>query len=187
MTKSFQKDADTIQLQLWDTAGAEKYHSMGQSFYRNSQACILVFDITDAETFKNVETWRTEFLDQLNPSNPNEFPLILLGRKFKSLHLFSNAVNNFESIWFTNLLFGNKSDMKNEMQVSNEAIEKYCKEHNNLPFFLCSAKDNINLDEAFGKVVDMALENSKKNEENFVPDVKNLKLGQAPKKKKKCC
>ena len=160
MTKSFQKDADTIQLQLWDTAGAEKYHSMGLSFYRNSQACILVFDITDAETFKNVETWRTEFLDQLNPSNPNEFPLIL---------------------------FGNKSDMKNEMQVSNEAIENYCKEHNNLPFFLCSAKDNINLDEAFGKVVDMALENSKKNEENYVPDVKSLKLGQATKKKKKCC
>ena len=42
LTKSIQKDEDTIQLQLWDTAGAEKYHSMGQSFYRNSQACILV-------------------------------------------------------------------------------------------------------------------------------------------------
>ena len=160
MTKSFQKNGDSIQLQLWDTAGAEKYHSMGQSFYRNSQACILVFDITDAETFKNVETWRTEFLDQLNPSNPNEFPLVL---------------------------FGNKSDMQSEMQVSNEVIDNYCKEHHNMPFFLCSAKDNINLDEAFDKVVDMALDNNKKNEDNFVPDVKNLKLGQEPKKKKKCC
>ena len=160
MTKSFQKNGDTIQLQLWDTAGAEKYHSMGQSFYRNSQACVLVFDITDAESFKNVETWRTEFLDQLNPSNPNEFPLVL---------------------------FGNKSDLQSEMQVSNEAVDNYCKEHNSMPFFLCSAKDNINLDVAFDKVVEMALDNSKKNEENFVPDVKNLKLGPEPKKKKKCC
>ena len=160
LTKSIQKDEDTIQLQLWDTAGAEKYHSMGQSFYRNSQACILVFDITDAETFKNVETWRTEFLEQLSPSNPNEFPIILIG---------------------------NKSDMQNEMQVNNEAIENYCKEHNNMPFFMCSAKDNINLGDSFNKVVDMALENSKKNEENFLPDVKHIKIIDEPKKKKKCC
>ena len=160
LTKSIQKDEDTIQLQLWDTAGAEKYHSMGQSFYRNSQACILVFDITDAETFKNVETWRTEFLEKLNHSNPNEVPIILIG---------------------------NKSDMQNEMQVNNEAIANYCKEHNNMPFFMCSAKDNINLGDSFNKVVDMALENNKKNEENFVPDVKHIIITQEPKKKKKCC
>lgn len=160
MTKSITKNGDTIQLQLWDTAGAEKYHSMGQSFYRNAQTCILVFDITDAASFKNIETWRTEFLEQLNPSNPNEFPLVLIG---------------------------NKCDMQNEMQVNNEDIQNYCKEHNNMPFYMCSAKDNINLEEAFNKVVEMAIENNKKDEDNFVPDVKNLKLGQEPKKKKKCC
>ena len=33
----------------------------------------------------------------------------------------------------------------------------------------------------------MAIENSKKGEDNFVPKVQNLKLGQEPKKKKKCC
>ena len=62
LSKSIQKNDDTVQLQLWDTAGAEKYHSMGQSFYRNSEICILVFDITDSESFKNIESWRTEFL-----------------------------------------------------------------------------------------------------------------------------
>ena len=66
MTKSVQKNDDLIQLQLWDTAGAEKYHSMGSSFYRGAETCILVFDITDNESFKNVETWRSEFLNQLN-------------------------------------------------------------------------------------------------------------------------
>lgn len=160
LTKSIQKNDDLIQLQLWDTAGAEKYHSMGTSFYRGSETCILVFDITDNESFKNVETWRSEFLNQLNPSKPDEFPLILIG---------------------------NKCDMQQDSQVSDESIQNYCKEHNNLPFFMCSAKDNINLEEAFNKVVEMALENYKKNEDNFVPDVKNLKLEQEPKKKKGCC
>jgi Ras-related protein Rab-7A len=160
LTKSIEKNEDSIQLQLWDTAGAEKYHSMGQSFYRGSETCILVFDITDNDSFKNVETWRAEFLNQLSPKNPNEFPLILIG---------------------------NKCDMKQDSQVSDEAIQNYCKEHNDLPFFMCSAKDNINLEEAFNKVVDMALENIKKKEDDFVPDVKNIKIVPEPKKKKKCC
>ena len=147
-------------MQLWDTAGAEKYHSMGQSFYRNSGTCILVFDITDPETFKNIESWRTEFLEQLNPKNPNEFPLLLIG---------------------------NKSDLQSDMKVNDEDIQNYCKEHNNMPFFMCSAKDNVNLEEAFNKVVDMALEYKKKDDENFVPEVKNLQLTLEPKKKKKCC
>jgi len=77
--------------------------------------------------------------------------------------------------------------MKQDSQVSDEAIQNYCKEHNDLPFFMCSAKDNINLEEAFNKVVDMALENIKKKEDDFVPDVKNIKIVPEPKKKKKCC
>ena len=160
MTKSIQKDSNNIQLQLWDTAGAEKFNSVGQSFYRNSELCILVFDITNAESFKNIESWRKEFLEQLNPPNPNEFPMILIG---------------------------NKCDMQNEMKVDNEEIQNYCKEHNDMPYFMCSAKDNINLEQAFNKVVDLSLE-KQKNEGDYVPNVPNLKIKQQePKKKKGCC
>ena len=81
LTKSVQKGEDSIQLQLWDTAGAEKYHSMGQSFYRGSEVCVLVFDITDNETFQNIEGWRKEFLEQFNPNIPEQFPLVLIGNK----------------------------------------------------------------------------------------------------------
>ena len=55
-----------------------------------------------------------------------------------------------------------------------------------MPYFACSAKDNINLKEAFDKIVDMAYENNKKGEENYV-DVPNVKIIPEPKKKKKCC
>ena len=53
---------------------------------------------------------------------------------------------------------------------------------------MTSAKDNINLDEAFNKVMELAFERSSKNEENFVPEVKNLKITKVDqKKKKRCC
>ena len=160
LTKLIEREQDTIQLQLWDTAGTEKYHSMGSSFYRNTEACILVFDLTNLDTFKSIENWRTTFLSQLNPSEPNIYPFILLG---------------------------NKSDLNNNIQSIQEEIDNYCKEHNNMPFFMTSAKDNINLEEAFNKIIDLAIEKNVKNEDNFVP-TKNLKLTvEKPKKKKKCC
>ena len=55
-----------------------------------------------------------------------------------------------------------------------------------MPFYMCSAKDNINLNEAFNKVVDMSLE-KQKNEGDYMPQVPHLKLNPEPKKKKKCC
>lgn len=61
LTKNIEKGENTLQLQIWDTAGTERYNSMGQSFYRNSETCVLVFDLTVPESFKNVEVWRNDF------------------------------------------------------------------------------------------------------------------------------
>ena len=156
-----QRGEESIQLQLWDTAGAERYNSMGSSFYRNSEACVLVFDLTNQDSFKNIETWRNEFLNTLNPPDAATYPFILLG---------------------------NKSDMSNVITVKNEEIEAYCKEHNNMPYFATSAKEDINLEEAFNKVADMAYIRNTQNEESFVPtDTKYLKIGKNQPKKKKCC
>ena len=161
LTKLLQKDDKQIQLQLWDTAGAEKYNSMGSSFYRNSEACILVFDLTNQESFKNIETWRNEFLNVLNPPDADVYPFILVG---------------------------NKSDMKEEISVKNEDIESYCKAHNNMPYYPASAKEDINLEEAFNKIGDLAYLRNSKNEESFVPTNKFLKITQEePKKTRKCC
>ena len=160
MTKSLQKGDDIIQLQIWDTAGTERYNSMGQSFYRNSEACVLVFDLTLPDSFKNVENWRKDFLSSLNPPDPNTYPFILVG---------------------------NKSDIKNNILVNNDEIDAYCKEHNNMPYFATSAKEDINLEETFAKVADLAYERNTKNEDNFVPvETKFLKVNKEEPKKNKC-
>ena len=57
-----------------------------------------------------------------------------------------------------------------------------------MPYFSTSAKDVLNLDEAFNKVSDMAFERFTKNELNIVlPDTKYLKYKKEQSKKKKCC
>ena len=45
---------------------------------------------------------------------------------------------------------------KKYIQVNNDEIEAYCREYNNKPYFSTSAKDDINLEETFAKVADLA-------------------------------
>lgn len=52
-----------IQLQIWDTAGQERFRSLGPVYYRSAVAGILVFDLTNLESFQNLEMWARTFID----------------------------------------------------------------------------------------------------------------------------
>jgi len=160
ISKEVIKDGNRIQLQLWDTVGSEKYHSLMQTYIRNSEACILVFDLTDKVSFNNIETWRKEFLNALNPPDGDEFPFVLAG---------------------------NKLDLKDNIKVKEEDIQNYCDMNNNMPYFLCSAQTGKNVDLIFDKIVDLALARYKKfNTDEFIPKTKiEIKVQKTP--EKKCC
>lgn len=55
-----------INLSIWDTAGQEKFHALGPIYYRNSNGAILVYDITDEDSFGKVSiivtVWKCIFL-----------------------------------------------------------------------------------------------------------------------------
>ena len=159
LTKEIQKGEDTIHLQIWDTAGTEKYNSLGQSFFRNTELCVLVFDQTNIESFQHIETWRKEFLEILNPPEGEKYPFVLLG---------------------------NKSDKKDEIIVKQEDIDIFCENHNNIPYFSVSAQFNSNVEEAFFKIADLALARNTQNEEIILPEIKPLQVEKEP-KKKGCC
>lgn len=44
-------------LQVWDTAGQERFRAMAPMYYRNANAALLVFDITQEHTFQAVQNW----------------------------------------------------------------------------------------------------------------------------------
>merc|ERR1712137_20550 len=41
----------TVKFEIWDTAGQERYHSLAPMYYRGAQAAIVVYDITNADSF----------------------------------------------------------------------------------------------------------------------------------------
>mmetsp|Transcript_3695 Transcript_3695/g.4248 ORF Transcript_3695/g.4248 Transcript_3695/m.4248 type:complete len:242 (+) Transcript_3695:279-1004(+) len=49
-----------VQLSIWDTAGQERFHALGPIYYRDADAALLVYDITDAESFTKVRKWVRE-------------------------------------------------------------------------------------------------------------------------------
>lgn len=49
-----------VKLQIWDTAGQERFRSMAPMYYRGAAAALLVYDITRADTFADIEGWIQE-------------------------------------------------------------------------------------------------------------------------------
>lgn len=70
-----------IVFQIWDTAGQERFQSLGVAFYRGADCCVLVYDVTAPNSFKNLDSWRDEFLIQASPRDPEHFPFVVLGNK----------------------------------------------------------------------------------------------------------
>ncbi|TKR92292.1 hypothetical protein L596_006975 [Steinernema carpocapsae] len=63
-TKQLYVSKRKVTVQLWDTAGQERFQSLGSSFFRGSDGVILVYDVTNAKSFKSLEHWKDDFLIQ---------------------------------------------------------------------------------------------------------------------------
>lgn len=74
-------DNQFITLQIWDTAGQERFKSLGATFYRGTDCCIFVYDVTNPESFKNIEFWERSFVEQVGDTKKDEISLLLLGNK----------------------------------------------------------------------------------------------------------
>merc|ERR1712195_326390 len=57
---TIQLDGKTIKLQIWDTAGQERFRTITSSYYRGAHGIIVVYDVTDQESFNNVKQWLNE-------------------------------------------------------------------------------------------------------------------------------
>ena len=82
-------------LNIWDTAGEEKYHAMAPIFYRGAQGAVVIFDVTNRETFKRATKWFHE-LNEFAEGNPK---IILVGNK---IDLPNRDVTNEEATALAN-------------------------------------------------------------------------------------
>ncbi|KAK6457786.1 P-loop containing nucleoside triphosphate hydrolase protein [Scheffersomyces xylosifermentans] len=58
--RTIELDHKTIKLQIWDTAGQERFRTITSSYYRGAHGIIIVYDVTDQESFNNVKQWLQE-------------------------------------------------------------------------------------------------------------------------------
>ncbi|RHN51183.1 putative small GTPase superfamily, P-loop containing nucleoside triphosphate hydrolase [Medicago truncatula] len=63
-TKELKIGDQPVTLQIWDTAGRERFQSRGVSFYRGSDCCVLIYDINHMKSFDALKNWHAEFVEK---------------------------------------------------------------------------------------------------------------------------
>jgi len=157
----------TINLDIWDTAGQENYRSLGRHFYKDSLIVILVYDITNRESFEDLQTiWYHD--------------LKRYGEKYSVL-----------------AVVGNKSDLFEVEKVTDEEGRKFAEEKGaEFMLVSAKTGDNVNnlfnvlvnkyLDPSFQEQIE---ENPKKKEGNIkvTKKTKQEEKEFQTRKKKGCC
>ena len=70
------KDGTEAKLMIFDTAGQERFKSLAENYIRKANGILLVYDISEKQSFQNIENW----MDSIK-ENSNELPIILIGNK----------------------------------------------------------------------------------------------------------
>ncbi|CAD8187181.1 unnamed protein product [Paramecium octaurelia] len=73
-------------LQFWDTSGQERFQSISQAYYRKSECCVIVYDLTYPENYNNVKGWMESFsrVCQLDPEK-KKYPFVIVGTHLDNL------------------------------------------------------------------------------------------------------
>ena len=125
--KIINKNGKDIQLDIWDTAGQEKFHSLGKHFYKDSYIVIMVYDITNQESLDSLkEIWY-----------PN---LRKYGEKYTVL-----------------AVVGNKCDLYESETIADEEQAKAFAKEINATFMLTSAKTGAGIEKLFDTLTDIYL------------------------------
>ncbi|KAL3876383.1 hypothetical protein ACJMK2_034236 [Sinanodonta woodiana] len=70
-------DGTKVKLQIWDTAGQERFRSITKAYYRDANALLLLYDVTNKTSFDNIRAW----LAEINEYAQEDVVIMLLGNK----------------------------------------------------------------------------------------------------------
>ena len=99
-SKIVRVDSHNLKLQLWDTAGQERFRAITRSYFRNAVGALLVFNLTDRESFDQLPDW----IDDVQQAAKPRLPVFIL--------------------------VGNKADMDRHRQVLRREAELFANKHN---------------------------------------------------------
>ena len=76
-TKIEEYNNKKIKIQIWDTAGQERYKSITKTYYKGAKGAFIVYDITNKDTFKNVDKW----IQDLREFGEDDAAILRVGKK----------------------------------------------------------------------------------------------------------
>ncbi|TNJ26807.1 Rab2b [Giardia muris] len=112
-----------VKLQIWDTAGQEQFRAITRSYYRGAAGVLLVYDVTNRESFDALTQWLTDLSTSTGVDMKTNASMVVA-------------------------LVGNKADLHEKRQVTTEEAETFAKEHH-LLFTETSAKQDENVTQCF--------------------------------------
>ena len=164
-TKFIKRNNKKIQLLIWDTAGEERFKAIAKNSYKGAHGILLMYAINKKNTFKAIKDW------------------------------LNNLRDNTDINKIAILVVGNKTDLPKEEREVDDDMIKSLKEKENVEILEGSAKENINVNEAFILLIDKMLalglgkvkasfneDDDEENEKN-----KNIKLNNNKTQNKKGC
>jgi Ras-related protein Rab-6A len=77
LSKTLYLDDRTVRLQLWDTAGQERFRSLIPNYIRDSSVAVIVFDITNRQTFINCDKW----VEDVKAERGGDAVIFIIGNK----------------------------------------------------------------------------------------------------------
>ncbi|KAI0035741.1 P-loop containing nucleoside triphosphate hydrolase protein [Vararia minispora EC-137] len=125
--RTIELEGKTVKLQIWDTAGQERFRTITSSYYRGAHGIIVVYDVTDNDTFTNVKQWLQE-IDRYASEGVNK---LLVGNKSD---LTSKKVVEYSVA----------KARSNSTLLSLEFADQL-----SIPFLETSAKNATNVEQAF--------------------------------------
>ena len=149
LTQTVQIDDTTVKFEIWDTAGQERYHSLAPMYYRGAQAAIVVYDLTNKETFQKAQNWIKELQRQASPN----IVIALAGNK---LDLASKRAVTYEEAKQyadeTSLLFMETSakTAANVMEIFTSIAKKLPKTDNDLGMQRSRQGGSVNINSTIG-------------------------------------
>jgi len=62
------RNGKNIKLQIWDTAGQDRFRTITKNYYKGANGIILIYDVTNHQTYENVKHWILQIREEANPN-----------------------------------------------------------------------------------------------------------------------
>ncbi|MCE7733341.1 MAG: GTP-binding protein [Candidatus Heimdallarchaeota archaeon] len=131
--KEVYSDEIIIQSMIWDLSGNGKYKNSRSLYLQGIQGGLLVFDITDENSFLELEEWVTDI--EQSTANRGGIPLIILANKTDLIPISESTVNENQIVEFVNSL---RERFKFKFEIN---------------YIFTSASTGENIDEAFLQLI----------------------------------